>query len=726
MPYFLVTCHNGKQSKDLEVIAEIAKDKDIASMETSGTDTIRNIGIVAHIDAGKTTTTERILFFTGQTHKLGEVHNGQAVMDFMKQEQERGITISSAAITTIWKNHQVNIIDTPGHIDFTLEVERSLRVLDGIVMVFCAVGGVEPQSETVWHQADRYKVPRIAFINKMDRAGADFDHTVRMMNEMLGADALPFQMPMGSETDFEGVIDLVTLKALTYHDMEQIESDIPEALRPRALEMRKAMIEKLAYFDDSLMEKYLNEQPISEADIRTAARKAVLGLWVTPVFCGTAFKNKGVQPLLDAIVDYLPSPIDRGNVTGIDVDRPGVSVSRKPLPTQPFSALAFKIVNDAFVGQQTFVRVYSGTLAAGSYIYNSTRQKRERVGRISRIHADTREEVQEISAGDICALIGMKLTTTGDTLCDEERPILLENIYCPDTVLDMKIEPVSAREREKLGMALGRLALEDPSFKAHFDAETEETVISGMGELHLEIIVDRLKTDYGVEVNVGEPAVAFRETITRDASHTYKLKKQTGGKGQYAHIEFRIEPNHGHGLEFVDDVRGGNIPREFIPAVEKGFRATMQDGLVAGYPMVDIKFVLLDGGYHTVDSSEMAFRACTVLGLREIIHKAAPVILEPITKIEVNTPDEYMGDILSDITRRRGKIASMRRFRKGSQKLNGTVPLMEMFGYASALRTMSSGRASYSMEFLAYSPLPKSIEEQVIEAQREKRNPHVA
>jgi elongation factor G len=678
------------------------------------------MGIVAHIDAGKTTTTERILFFTGVTHKVGEVHDGRAVMDFMKQEQERGITITSAAITTDWKNHQINIIDTPGHIDFTLEVERSLRVLDGIAMVFCAVGGVEPQSETVWHQADRYKVPRIAFINKMDRQGADMLQTIDMMNEMLGANAIAYQLPIGSEEDFEGMVDLVEMKAVTYDQLKEIVSDVPEELKEEALKRRDLIVEKLADFDENLMEKYLEEEEITADDIRQATRKAVLRLLITPVFCGTAFKNKGVRKLMDAVVDYLPSPIDRGIVLGYDTENPEVTISRKPSWKRPFSSLAFKIINDNFVGQQTFIRVYSGELKSGTYVYNSTKGKKERVGRIMRIHANDREEVDVLKAGDIGALIGTKFTTTGDTLCDEKNPILLENIHYPETVIDMKVSPITIKERDKLGIALNKMALEDPSFKVHYDDETEETVISGMGELHLDVIVDRLKTEHKVGVEVGKPAVAFRETVTGEIRHEFKFKKQTGGHGQYAHILFRVEPNEGKGLEFVDHVKGGNIPREFIPAVKKGFLSTMNKGLLAGYPMVDIRFTLIDGSFHPVDSSEMAFRTCTEQGLKEGVKKGVTQLLEPVMKIEVNTPDEYMGDIIGDVNRRRGQIDNMRRYRKGSQKLTGKVPLSEMFGYASVLRTISSGRANYSMEFLRYEPVPKSIEEEIVEERKKK------
>lgn len=689
-------------------------------MENSVIQKIRNIGIVAHIDAGKTTTSERILFFTGITHKMGEVHDGQAVMDFMKQEQERGITITSAAITTKWKDHQINIIDTPGHIDFTLEVERSLRVLDGIVMVFCAVGGVEPQSETVWHQADRYKVPRIAFVNKMDRQGADLNETIKMMNEMLGANAVAFQIPIGEEENFKGVIDLIEMKAVTYNGIDPVRSDIPDEYKEESENARIQLIEKLADYNDTLMEKYLEGNEITPEDIIKASRDAVLKLLITPVFCGTAFKNKGIRILLDAIIDYLPSPTDRGIVLGYNKDNPEVTLSRKPSCKRPFSALAFKIINDNFVGQQTFIRVYSGELQSGSYIYNSTKDKKERVGRIMRIHASNRQDLSVIRAGDIAALIGTKYTTTGDTLCDEENPILLENIHYPETVVDMKIVPADIKDRDKLGIALNKMSLEDPSFKVTYDKETEETVVSGMGELHLEVVVDRLKNEHKVDVEVGAPSVAFRETITREVRHEYKFKKQTGGHGQFAHIDFRIESNSGNGIEFVNKIKGGNIPKEYIPAVKKGFKNMMNKGLLAGYPMVDIKFTLIDGSFHPVDSSEMAFRTCTEQGLREIISKSAPQLLEPIMKIEINTPDEYMGDIIGDINRRRGHIENMRRHRKGSQKLNGIVPLKEMFGYASSLRTSSSGRANYSIEFLNYAPIPASIAEEVVKENKEK------
>ena len=681
---------------------------------------IRSIGIVAHIDAGKTTTTERILFFTGMTHKIGEVHDGAAVMDFMKQEQERGITITSAAITTNWKGNQINIIDTPGHIDFTLEVERSLRVLDGIVMLFCSVGGVEPQSETVWHQADRYKVPRIAFVNKMDRQGADLDGTVNMMNEVLDANAVAYQLPIGKEEDMIGIIDIVEMKAVYYDKLDMKYAEIPADMLETAKAARHLMVEKLADFDEVIMEKYLNGQDVSAEEIKKATRHAVLNILITPVLCGSSFKNKGVRLMLDAVVDYLPSPIDRGIILGLDVNNPEVSLSRKPTTKEHFAALAFKIINDNYVGQQTFIRVYSGELHAGSYVYNPRKGKKERVGRILRIRAKDREEVEVVTAGDIAALVGTKYTTTGDTLCSDEHPIVLEQIHYPETVIDMKIDVPSAKERDKLSMALHKLALEDPSFKIRHDDETGETLISGMGELHLEVIVDRLKTEHNVEVVVGAPAVAFRETISAEVEHSHKYKKQTGGKGQFAHVEFRIEPNPDGGIEFVDKVKGGAIPREYIPAIEKAFIESAQKGIYAGYPMMNIKFVLIYGSYHEVDSSEMAFKICTQMAFKEAIAKASPLLLEPMMKIEVNTPDDYMGAVTADINRRRGRIENMRRFRKGSQKLNGFVPLMEMFGYSTTLRSVSSGRANYSMEFYNYQRLPKAIEEKVVEEAKKR------
>ena len=687
---------------------------------------IRNIGIVAHIDAGKTTTSERVLFFTGVTHKIGEVHDGQAVMDFMKQEQERGITITSAAITSFWKGYQINLIDTPGHIDFTLEVERSLRVLDGIVMLFCSVGGVEPQSETVWHQADKHKVPRIAFVNKMDRQGADLETTIKMMDEILDANPIAYQLPIGKEEEFNGLVDVVEMKAVFYDNKTEMKyGDIPADMIGAAKAARMKMVEKLADFDEVIMEKYMNGQEVTSEEIKKATKYAVCNILITPVFCGSSFKNKGVRLLLDAVVDYLPSPIDRGVVVGCDINNPETLVSRKPTSKEPFSALAFKIINDAYVGQQTFVRVYSGELSAGSYVFNPRKNKRERVGRILRIHAKDRVEVETLKAGDIAALVGTKYTTTGDTLCSEDHPIMLEQIICPETVIDMKIDVATAKERDKLSLALHKLSLEDPSFRVRHDDDTEETLISGMGELHLEVIVDRLRTEHNVEVTVGAPAVAFRETINAEVEHEHKYKKQTGGKGQYAHVVFRIEPNP-TGIEFVDKIKGGSIPREFIPAVNKGFKEAITKGVYAGFPMMNIKYVLTDGGYHAVDSSEIAFKVCTIAGFKEAVMKAAPVLLEPIMKIEVNTPDDYMGDVIADINRRRGRIDNMRRFRKGSQKLNGFVPLMEMFGYSTVLRSLSSGRASYSMEFHNYSPMPKNVEEKVIEDTKKKKEEKAA
>lgn len=685
-------------------------------------DSIRNLGIVAHIDAGKTTTTERILFFTGITHKIGEVHDGKAVMDFMKQEQERGITITSAAITTRWKNHQINIIDTPGHIDFTLEVERSLRVLDGIVMVFCAVGGVEPQSETVWHQADRYKVPRIAFINKMDRQGSDLPGTIKMMDEMLGANPVAFQLPIGREENFRGIVDLVTMEAWEYEDatLNIQVVPIPADMADEVKEYRDRLLEKLADFDPVIMEKYLSEEAISAQEIRQAARRAVLNLCMTPVFCGSSFRNKGVRRLLDAVVDYLPSPIDRGAILGHDLNDPALTVSRIPSPSQPFCGMAFKIINDAFVGQQTFIRVYSGEVRSGTYIINATTGKKERVGRILRIHANEREEVGVLEAGDIGALIGLKATRTGHTLCDEGAELLLESIHYPETVVDVSIEPEDRKDWDKLGAALGRMAMEDPSLKIRVDDETKETVISGMGELHLEVVVDRLLTEHKVAARMGKPAVAYRETISREFRHTERYKKQTGGKGQFAQIEFQIEPNPAGENEFVDMVKGGTIPREYISGIERGFRDTLQAGLVAGFPMINVRFVLIDGLTHPVDSSEMAFRICTEHALKTVIGRTHPKLLEPLMKIEVNTPDDFMGDIIGDINRRRGKIDNMRRHRKGSQKLNGIVPLREMFGYANSLRNLSSGRASYSMEFMRYELLPEALALEVIEESRKK------
>lgn len=681
---------------------------------------LRNIGIAAHIDAGKTTVTERILFFTGTTRKMGEVHDGQATMDFMKQEQERGITIASAAISCSWKGSQINIIDTPGHVDFTVEVERSLRVIDGMVALFCAVGGVEPQSETVWNQADRYRVPRIAFINKMDRTGADFTEVVSQMNKHLDANALPFQIPMGAEDDFTGVIDVIGRKAYHYQELDQTESEIPGQYSAAAEAARADIVEKLADYDDEIMELFLEEKDVPEDLLRKAARNATLKLLITPVFTGAAYKNKGVQLLLDAVIEYLPSPVDIGAVVGMDIDDPEKTHARHPSPHDPFSALAFKLIHDPFVGQQTFIRIFSGAMKSGMPILNSTKDKPERIGRIYRIHAKDREEIKEAGPGDIVALIGMKYTKTGDTLCEPAHPLHLESIHIPPTVIEMKITPQKRKDQEKLGESLGKLSNEDPSFNVRFDDETEETIISGMGELHLEIIVDRLRHEFGVEVEVGAPAVAFRETITTETESNYKHAKQTGGKGQFAHTIIRLEPNEGNGYEFVDKIKGGAIPQEFVPSVNKGIQKTMQRGVLAGFPVVDVKAVLLDGGFHPVDSSDMAFQTCASICFKNGFLKANPILLEPVMKIEINTPDDYIGNIVGDLNKRRGKIEAMRRHRKGSQKVNGFVPLMEMFGYATTLRNISSGRANYSMEFYKYMPLTKSVQEEVLKKLEKK------
>ncbi len=675
---------------------------------------LRNIGIAAHIDAGKTTVTERILFFTGTTRKMGEVHDGAATMDFMKQEQERGITIASAAISCKWNESQINLIDTPGHVDFTIEVERSLRVIDGMVAVFCAVGGVEPQSETVWHQADRYRVPRIAFVNKMDRSGAEFSEVVIQMNKYLDANAVPFQVPMGSEDNFIGLIDIIERKAFNFADGERGEIPVPAEYVERMEEARKFLIEKLADYNDQIMELYLEEKDVPNELLKTAARDATLKLMITPVFAGAAYKNKGVHLILDAVVDYLPSPIDVGAVVGLDVDDPEKSHHRNPSKNEPFSALAFKLINDPYVGQQTFVRIFSGAIKGGVQIFNTTKGKPERVGRIFKIRAKDREEISEAGPGDIVALVGMKVTKTGDTLCDPDHRLLLENIHVPPTVIELKVQPANRKEQSKLGEALAKLMNEDPSFNVRYNEETEESIISGMGELHLEIIIDRLKEEFKVDVIVGEPAVALRETITAEEEINYKYSKQTGGKGQFAHVVFRIEPNEGKGYEFVDKIKGGAIPNEYIPSVDKGIRKTIEDGILSGFPIVDVKVVLLDGKYHPVDSSDQAFQTCASIAFKQAFLKATPILLEPMMKIEINTPDDYIGNVVGDMNKRRGKIESMRRHRKGSQKVNGFVPLQEMFGYATTLRNISSGRANYAMEFFQYMPMSKTVQEEML------------
>ncbi|MBT3748211.1 MAG: elongation factor G [Bacteroidetes bacterium] len=682
---------------------------------------LRNIGIAAHIDAGKTTVTERVLFLTGINRKVGEVHDGQATMDFMKQEQERGITIASAAITTQWKDSQINIIDTPGHVDFTIEVERSLRVIDGMVAVFCAVGGVEPQSETVWYQADRYKVPRIAFINKMDRTGADFFEVVGQMNEYLDAHAVPFHVPIGAEENFNGIIDVVEGKAFEFNDWERIEVPIPEEYQAKFEETRNILIERLAEFNEEILELFLDEKEIPVDLLRSAARESTLKLLITPVFCGAAYKNKGVQLLLDAVIDFLPSPLDVGVTIGMDIDDEEKTHSRCPSEKAPFSALAFKLIHDPYVGQQTFIRIYSGKLESGMAIRNTTKGKQERIGRILRIHAKDREEVRSAGPGDIVALIGMKITKTGDTLCDPANPLFLESITIPPTVIELKVNAASKKEQGKMGEALAKLSSEDPSFIARYDDETNETIMAGMGELHLEILVDRLKEEFKVPVEIGEPSVAYREAITSEIEIEYRHSKQSGGKGQFAQTLMRIEPKEDGGYEFIDKIRGGAIPADFIPSVNKGIKKTLAKGIIAGFPIENVRVTLLDGKFHAVDSSDMAFQICGSICFKKGFLKAGPILLEPVMKIEVNTPDDHIGDIVGNLNRRRGKIESMRRYRKGSQKLSGFVPLSEMFGYSTTLRNLSSGRANYSMEFHQYMPLPKAVQEEVLEKIRKAK-----
>jgi elongation factor G len=675
---------------------------------------MRNMGIVAHIDAGKTTVTERILYYTGAIRKVGEVHDGEATMDFMKQEQERGITIASAAITSQWKGNQINLIDTPGHVDFMIEVERSLRVLDGVVSVFCGVNGVEPQSETVWNQAQKHHVPKIAFVNKMDQQGADFENCIKMMRDHLDANPVRFQLPLFEGRDFIGVVDLIRRKACLYGSGGLKEEEIPAAHAGRAEQARQELIEKLAEFDDELLEKFLGEESVSEEELRRVARHGVLNYLITPVFCGAAYKNIGIELLLDAVVDYLPSPLDKGGIVGFDVSEKEKTHVRTPSPHDPFSALAFKIIHDPYVGQQTFIRVYSGMIKSGSSLLNPRKGREERVGRILRIHAQERLELQEASAGDIVALIGMKNTRTGDTLCDPVHPLLLEKIQVPESVISVKVSVDSQAERDRLSTSLKKLAMEDPSFKFFTEEETKEVIISGMGELHLEIILDRLKTDFGVSAQPGEPSICYRETITREAMADTRYVKQSGGKGHFAHCIIRLETNPGSGFEFIDRVKGGAIPREYIPSVEKGVLDAMEEGPYAGYPVVDVRCVLLDGTSHEVDSSEMAFRIAGSMAFKEAFHRAHPILLEPMMNLEINSPDEYLGDIMGDLSRRRGKINNLRRFRKGSQKITALVPLKEMFGYATTLRSLSSGRATFSMELLNYSPLPQEIAAKVL------------
>ena len=678
---------------------------------------VRNIGIMAHIDAGKTTTTERILFYTGKVHRIGETHDGAATMDWMVQEQERGITITSAATTCVWRDHQINIIDTPGHVDFTVEVERSLRVLDGAVAVFCSVGGVEPQSETVWRQADKYGVPRIAFVNKMDRVGADFFRGIEMMRSRLGANPVAIQIPIGAEDSFTGMVDLVTEKAYTYTDdlgTRTETKEVPSELADLVVEYRGKLLEALADFDDELMVKYLEGETISPEEIKAALRKGTLSAKITPVLCGSSFKNKGVQLLLDAVVDYLPSPLDVPPVIG-NVPGREEKVERHSSDTESFSALAFKIMADPYVGKLAFFRVYSGTLKTGSYVLNSTKNKRERIGRILRMHANHREEVDEVATGDIAAVVGLKDTSTGDTLCDEKNPIILESMEFPEPVIDIAIEPKTKADQDKLGLSLGRLAEEDPTFRVHTDEETGQTIISGMGELHLEIIVDRLLREFKVDANVGKPQVAYRETIKQSVKSEGKFVRQSGGRGQYGHVWLELEPlPAGSGFQFENKIVGGVVPREYIAPVEAGIKDAMLSGVLAGYPMVDIKATIFDGSYHEVDSSEMAFRIAASMAFKEGAQKAKPVLLEPIMKVEITTPEEYLGDIMGDFNSRRGRIEGMEN-RPGAQVIRGYVPLSEMFGYATTIRSASQGRAVYSMHFSHYEEVPKNIADTIIE-----------
>jgi elongation factor G len=675
----------------------------------------RNIGIMAHIDAGKTTTTERILFYTGRTHKIGEVHEGAATMDWMEQEQERGITITSAATTCQWKGCRINIIDTPGHVDFTVEVERSLRVLDGAVGVFCAKGGVEPQSETVWRQADRYNVPRIAYVNKMDIMGADFERAVQQMRDRLHANAVPIQYPIGRENDFVGIIDLIENCAYIYKDdlgKEIEKTDIPADYADIAAKWREEMIEKVAELDEELTMKYLEGEEITADEIRKALRKGTCEVKITPVLCGSSYRNKGVQLLLDAVVHYLPSPVDVPDIKGVLED--GTEVTRKSSDEGPFAALAFKIMSDPYVGKLTFFRVYSGTLQSGSYVLNSTKGKRERIGRILMMHANHREEISQVYAGDIAAAVGLKDTTTGDTLCDEKNPVILESMEFPEPVISVAIEPKSKADQDKMGIALSKLAEEDPTFRHSTNEETGQTIIEGMGELHLEIIVDRMMREFKVEANVGKPQVAYRETIRSSAKIEGKFIRQSGGRGQYGHVWVEFEPlEPGSGFEFVNKIVGGVVPKEYIPAVQAGIEEAMKNGVLAGYPMVDIRATLFDGSYHDVDSSEMAFKIAGSMALKGTKDKCNPVLLEPIMKVEVVVPEEYMGDVMGDINSRRGRIEGMDT-RAGAQVIRANVPLAEMFGYSTVLRSKTQGRGVYSMEISHYEEVPKNIADEII------------
>ena len=688
-------------------------------------DKVRNIGIMAHIDAGKTTTTERILYYTGKLHRMGEVHDGGATMDWMEQEKERGITITSAATTAHWNDHQINIIDTPGHVDFTVEVERSLRILDGAIALFCAVGGVEPQSETVWRQADKYKVPRLAFVNKMDRVGADFYHAVDMMKERLGANAIPISLPIGEGDIFVGVIDLIDMKARMYHDetlgatFEDV--DIPADLMPLANKHRTMMLEAVSDVDDTLLEKYLDGQEITPAEIRKVLRQATIELKIIPVLCGSSFKNKGVQKLLDCVVELLPSPKDVGDVIAHHVHR-NDEVVRSPKADEKFTGLAFKIMTDPYVGKLTFFRVYSGTLKSGSYVFNSVSDKKERVGRILQMHANVREDMDEIRAGDIAAIVGLKYTRTGDTLCTEDDHVILERMVFPEPVIQIAIEPKTKNDQDKLSDSLVKLSDEDPTFKVKVDDETGQTLISGMGELHLEILVDRMKREFKVEANVGKPQVAYRESITKTVQSEGKFVKQSGGRGKFGHVWIELSPNEsGKGFEFENAIVGGVVPKEYIPAVSKGIEEAMRNGVVAGYPVVDIKAKIYDGSYHDVDSDEISFKVAGSMAFRSGALKAGPVLLEPIMAVEVTTPEEYLGDVMGDINSRRGKIEGFTA-RRDAQVIKAHAPLAEMFGYATKLRSMTQGRAIYSMQFMQYSEVPRSVADEIAEKTQSKKS----
>lgn len=677
----------------------------------------RNIGIMAHIDAGKTTTTERILFYTGKTHKIGETHEGASQMDWMEQEKERGITITSAATTAEWKDHRINIIDTPGHVDFTVEVERSLRVLDGAVAVFCAKGGVEPQSENVWRQANNYNVPRIAFVNKMDIIGADFLRVVQMMKDRLGANAVALHLPIGAEDTFTGIIDLMIMKAYMYKDDKGQEVDlveIPEDMKALAEEYREKMVEAIAELDEDLTMKFLEGEEISVEELKAALRKGVIACEVNPVFCGTAYRNKGVQLVLDAVVDYMPSPLDIPAIKGVLLD--GEEAERHSSDEEPFAALAFKIMADPFVGKLAFFRVYSGVLKSGSYVINSTKNKKERIGRILQMHANTREEITEVYAGDIASAVGLKDTTTGDTLCDPDHPIILESMEFPEPVIHVAIEPKSKAAQEKMGVALQRLSEEDPTFRVRTDEETGQTIIGGMGELHLEIIVDRLLREFKVEANVGAPQVAYRETIKNSVDIEHKYAKQSGGRGQYGHVKIRMFPQEpGAGYQFVNSTVGGSVPKEYIGPVDAGLQSAMAAGILAGYPVVDVKVELYDGSYHEVDSSEMAFKMAASMAFKDGMRKANAIILEPYFKVEVVTPEDYMGDVMGDLNSRRGRIEGMEARQGGAQAINAMVPLSEMFGYSTTLRSMTQGRATYTMIFDHYEEVPASIAKKIME-----------